>query len=392
MERLFVDISYESLNHYGEELCGDKVEIVRGPGYVLMVLADGLGSGVKANILSTMTSKIISTMFSEGGTLDDVMETMASTLPVCAERGIAYSTFTIVRVSDMGEVYVAEFDNPLLVLLRNNKPSPLERREVQMYGKTIFLCRFNAQPGDMLVAFSDGVVHAGVGRLLDLGWQYQNIVSFVEENITPDISPLMFSRKLLSAVNTLYMNRPGDDSTVCALRIRESKPATVMVGPPLDNSMDEAVVKKLMYAKGMRVVCGGSTSQIVSRVTGKELTVSIDYDNPAIPPTATIPGVDLVTEGVLTIGKALEIIKNATVTGEQESLDTFTLEKRDGATRLARLLLEQCTQVHFLVGRALNPAHQNPGMPVSLGLKLGLIKELSEVLKTTGKQVDVEYF
>lgn len=392
MEKLFVDVGYESLNHFGEELCGDKVEIVRGEDYVLAVLADGLGSGVKANILSTMTSKIISTMFSEGGTLDDVVETMASTLPVCSERGVAYSTFTIVRVSDLGEVYIAEFDNPELVYFKGARQSPIERSSLLMDGKTITVSRFQARAGDMLVTFSDGVVHAGVGRLLDLGWQYDNIVGYLCENITAEISPIILSRKLLSAVNTLYMNRPGDDSTVCALRIKPARPATVMVGPPMNKDLDETVVHKLMYSSGVKVVCGGSTSQIVSRVTGRELTVSLDYENPAIPPTAKLSGVDLITEGVLTIGRALDIVKAVTTPGDAESLDTFTLEKKDGATLLARTLLEQCTEINFLVGRALNPAHQNPGMPVSLGLKLGLIKELAAELRKTGKRVSIEYF
>ena len=392
MNKLFVDVAWESLNHYGEELCGDKVEIVRGEDYVLAVLADGLGSGVKANILSTMTSKIIATMFSEGGKLDDVIETMAATLPVCSERGVAYSTFTIIKIKDDGKIYLAEFDNPDMVCFRKNKLYDIPRETVKLDGKTLHVSRFQGEEGDMLVTFSDGVVHAGVGRLLDLGWQYENIVGYLKENITPEISPLIQSRKLLSAVNNLYMNQPGDDSTVCALRLKPSRPATVMVGPPMNKDLDETVVHKLMYSRGIKVVCGGSTSQIVSRVTGRELTVSIDYENPAVPPTAKIPGVDLVTEGVLTLGKTLEIIKNLTAPGDGDSLDTYTLNKKDGATLLAKVLLEECTEVHFLVGRALNPAHQNPGMPVSLGLKLNLIKELSAELERNGKRVTVEYF
>ncbi len=392
MTKLFVDIAWESLNHYGEELCGDKVEIVRGDDYVLAVLADGLGSGVKANILSTMTSKIISTMFSGGGTLADVVDTMAETLPVCAERGVAYSTFTIVRVADDGEIYLVEFDNPDLVYFHANKAIRIEREEREMGGKRIFVSRFKGEPGDMLVMFSDGVVHAGVGRLLDLGWLYESVVDFLKENVTPEISPLMLTRKLLSAVNTLYMDQPGDDSTVCSLRLKPSRPATVMVGPPVNKEMDEVVVGKLMHADGLRVVCGGSTSQIVSRVTGRPLDVSIDYENPAIPPTAKIPGIDLVTEGVLTIGKTLDIIRALLEQSDPASLDTYTLNKKDGATLLAKVLLEDSTEIHFLVGRALNPAHQNPGMPVSLGLKLNLIKDLAGVLESEGKHVTVEYF
>ena len=142
-----------------------------------------------------------------------------------------------------------------------------------------------------------------------------------------------------------------------------------------------------MYSPGLKVVCGGTTSQIVSKVTGKELEVRIDYENPAVPPTAHIPGIDLVTEGVLTIGKALDYLKEYTDPNVGHD-DSFRLNKKDGATLLCRMLLEDCTEVRFLVGRALNPAHQNPGMPVSLGLKLNLIKELAKELEKTGKKSD----
>lgn len=389
MKKLFVDEAHESLFHYGEELCGDKVETARGEDFFLAVLADGLGSGVKANILSTLTSKIIATMLSNGATLTDAIETIAMTLPVCSERGVAYSTFTIIKVDLSGRAYIAEFDNPSSVFYHNAKLMPIEREELTVDNKQIFTAELDLQDGDMIISFSDGVVHAGVGRLLDLGWQYDNIVKYISENITPDISPLSMVRRLLASVNTLYMDKPGDDSTVCALKIKKSTPLTVMVGPPVDSKNDKLVVDKLMYTDGLKVVCGGTTSQIVSRITGKELTVKIDYENPAVPPTAVIPGIDLVTEGVLTLGKALEYIR--TYTGEHGTND-FMLNKKDGATQLTKMLLEECTEIRFLVGQALNPAHQNPGMPVSLGLKFTLIKELAAELEKTGKKVTVEFF
>lgn len=388
---LFVDAAYESLNHYGEELCGDKVEFVRTDRGFIVVLADGLGSGVKANILSTLTSKIIATMLAQGSRLRDAVETIANTLPVCNERGIAYSTFTIINVSLNGHVRIAEFDNPGLVYFKGSKMTEIPRIEQELGGKIVYTSDFYAESGDTLITFSDGVVHAGVGALLDLGWQYDNIVKFISENFSPDIAPVVMCRKLLGAVNTLYMGKPGDDSTVCTLRLKPNRPAYVMVGPPMNSEMDKIVVDKLMFSGGIKVVCGGTTSQIVSRVTGRELEVMLDYDNPAIPPIARIPGIDLVTEGVLTLGKCLDIIKNMNE-ADSDSWDLYSLNKKDGASTLTRLLLQDSTEVHFIVGRALNPAHQNPGMPVSLGLKLNLIKELAAEIELTGKKVTVEYF
>lgn len=387
----FIDVAYDNLFHYGEELCGDNVEFIREKDYCILVLADGLGSGVKANILSTLTSKIIITMLKEGATLDEAIETIAMTLPVCQDRGIAYSTFTIVRIDKKGNTYIAEFDNPNALYYKRNKLIQIERETRIIENKEVFISNFKAEAGDMIITFSDGVVHAGVGRLLDLGWQYDNAVSFITENVEKKQSPRALTKNILGAVNTLYMQKPGDDSTVCTLLVKESKPATVMVGPPVDSTKDKEAVDRLLYSHGYKVVCGGTTSQIVSRVSGKELTVSIDYENPAVPPTATIPGVDLVTEGVLTLGKCLEVLKTATAS-DGRNFEAFNLNKMDGATQLAKMLLENSTQVDFLVGRALNPAHQNPGMPVSLGLKLNLIKELAAEIEKTGKQVSIQYY
>lgn len=389
---VYVDCAYKSLNKYGEELCGDKVEIRRGEsGEFLAVLADGLGSGVKANILSTLTSTIIATMMSEGSPLEDVVDTIASTLPVCSERGVAYSTFTIIKIDKDGRLSLAEFDNPLAMFFSQKTQREISRKEVEIGGKKIFVSEFLLKEGDALMCFSDGITHAGVGRLLDLGWQRESICKFADENIAALSSPRSMTAKMLGAVAALYMDKPGDDSTVLSVYIKEEMPVTVMVGPPENKAMDEVVVRKLLGGKGKKIVCGGTTSQIVTRVTGRELKVHLDYENPAVPPTGEIYGIDLVTEGVLTLGKALEII-NTVDTSDPDKMDSYILKKRDGATRLAKMLLEDATEVNFLVGRALNPAHQNPGMPVSLGLKLNLIKEITEALKRSGKRVTVSYF
>lgn len=266
----------------------------------------------------------------------------------------------------------------------------LAREELFLGGKQIFISRFQASPGDMLISFSDGVYTPAWAACWISGWQYQNIVSYIIEHYTDAISPREMVKKLLGSVNTLYMDKPGDDSTVCAMRIKNATPLTVMVGPPSNSEMDAVVVNKLMNNGGLKVVCGGTTSNIVSRMTGRELEVMIDYENPAVPPTAHIPGIDLVTEGVLTLGKCVEYMKRYT-SGDKHSLD-FVLNKKDGASQLCRMLLEDCTEVQFLVGQALNPAHQNPGMPLSLGFKAEPVKELSQELEKTGKKVSVEYF
>ncbi len=284
----FIEAAFESLNKQGEELCGDQVEILRTEDYVLAVLSDGLGSGVKANILATLTGKIAATMLKAGASLEDVVETVASTLPVCNVRQIAYSTFSILQVFRDGQGYLVEFDNPPGVYLQKARPVDLPGTERIIDGKRIRECRFRMKAGDAVMIYSDGVLHAGVGKLLNLGWQRSEIKTYLARTARADMPATHLARILLSAVDTLYQNQPGDDATVLVLRCRPNVPATIMVGPPVDPARDVWAVGELMGTCGLRAVCGGTTSQIVSRLTGRDLKVSLEYPDPSVPPTASI--------------------------------------------------------------------------------------------------------
>lgn len=385
----YIEAAYESLNKQGEELCGDQVEIVRTDDYVLAVLSDGLGSGVKANILATLTGKIAATMLKAGASLEDVVETVASTLPVCSVRQIAYSTFSILQVFRDGHGYVVEFDNPPGVYLQKARPIDMPGTERVIDGKVIRECRFRMKAGDAVMLYSDGVLHAGVGKLLNLGWQRSEIKTYLARSARPDMTATHLARILLSAVDTLYQSQPGDDATVLVLRCRPDEPATVMVGPPVDPGRDIWAVGELMGTKGLRAVCGGTTSQIVARVAGLDLKVSIDYPDPTVPPTGTMAGIDLVTEGIITLTRTLELMREYNSSSNMQNI--LSLTKADGASRLANLLLEQATDVRFIVGRALNPAHQNPDLSLDLALKLHVVDEIAKLLRSRGRQVRIDY-
>lgn len=388
---LFIEVDYGSLNKHNEELCGDKVEIIRDDDSVIIVLADGLGSGVKANILATLTSKIIGTMLSGGASIDEAVETIVSTLPVCRERGIAYSTFSILQIFNSGDSYLVEFDNPPVIQLKRGKFSELYSTSREINGKLIRESRFCASPDDIFIMISDGAVHAGVGQTLNLGWQWENIKEYIVKTYKKDTSTKNFAKLLLSVCDNLYSKKPGDDTTVVAVKARKAVPVNIMIGPPVEKDLDIHVVDKFLKSQGKKVVCGGTTSQIVSRETGREIVTSLNYFNPSIPPTANIQGIDLVTEGVLTMGKTLEYARRYT-SAESTINDFLGLNKQDGAAKLARLLLEESTLVNFFVGRAMNPAHQNPEFPLNLSLKLKLVEEMAQILKSLGKKISIEYF
>lgn len=237
--------------------------------------------------------------------------------------------------------------------------------------------------------FSDGAVHAGVGKLLNLGWQHKNIVEFLERSYKKTDTAFSVQRLLLSACDNLYMQHPGDDTTVVACKLRLPCIAHVMVGPPVDRNDDQRVVEELIASDGKKIVCGGTTSQIVSRITGRELKVVLNYVSPDVPPTGAINGIDLVTEGVVTLGKTIEHIKR--FESGQVGKEYLLSSKDDGASRLARILIEQCTGAEFVVGRSLNPAHQNTDLPIDLSLKLRLVEDIAIILRRLGKQVVVKY-
>ncbi len=387
---LYIDTGFDSLNKRNEELCGDKVEIIRNENSVVVVLADGLGSGVKANILATLTAKIIGTIMANGSSIDEAVETIANTLPVCRERGIAYSTFSILQIFNSGEGYLAEFDNPAVFRLRKGKPFEIGTKVRVISDKTIKEARFSVTPEDMFIIVSDGVIHAGIGQTLNLGWQWDNVSEYIQRTYKADMSAKTITKLLLSVCDNLYGREPGDDTTVVTVNIRRPVKLSIMVGPPIDADEDKEIVSAFAALQGKKVVCGGTTSQIVARELGKEIRTNFYFYNPSVPPTAEIDGIDLTTEGILTLRKTLEHIK-AFESSESNIQDLLNLNKKDGASRLAKILLEESTNIHFIVGRAMNPAHQNPEFPLSLSLKLKLVEEIVIYLRKLGKQVSLEY-
>lgn len=391
--KVHVESFFKSLNKKNEELCGDKVEVRRNQDSFIMVLADGLGSGVKANILSTLTSTIISEMIASGATIQDAVETMAQTLPECQERGIAYSTFTILQVFYDGQAHLVEFDNPATIFIRNNQLVEMNR-EVRIIGKRkITDSTFTVEKDDVFVMFSDGIIHAGIGQTLNFGWDLPEVQEFLLTYTKNEDSAKQIAQILLANVNNLYGGKPGDDSTVACAKILEAKETRVMVGPPLNEEDDEKVVMKLLSASGKKVCCGGTTSNIVSRITGKEIKmeelVSLVSD---VPPMAYIDGIDLVTEGVLTLQKVNKYLSRCVESSEY--LEELIQSKgKDGALCMVKLYLQECSQITFMVGRSDNPAHKAIAYStISLNAKIQLIREMAENLKKLGKIVSIELY
>jgi hypothetical protein len=390
MNNYCTDIGYTSINHYGEELCGDHIEVVEvNENSTIVVLADGLGSGVKACILATLTSKILSTMLAAGLSIQDCMETIALTLPVCSVRKVAYSTFSIIHILNNEEAEIIQYDNPTVIFLRKSKNVDYPKKELNIDNKKIFYSKIRLIEDDTFIVMSDGCPHAGIGNTYNFGWKLEDIIEFMEPMSTLGYTSKTLSTILTEEVNKLYARKPGDDASVCVVKVRKREPMNILFGPPNDVNEGKTMMSLFFAKAGKHIVCGGTTSSIAANYLGKTLTHSLEFIEPEIPPISYIDGVDLVTEGVITINKVLQNAKNLLDNNEDYAVWGY---KNDGASLISRLLFEEATDINFYVGRAINPAHQNPNLPITFSIKMNLVKELSECLKKLGKRVKVNYF
>jgi len=382
--KVFYEFGLKQINKKEEELCGDNVEFSAGSELTTLVFSDGLGSGVKASILSTLTTRIAVRMLDEGLPLEDVVQTVSETLPICRIRRIAYSTFSMAQLFPEGMAKLVVFDSPAPFLVHRDKIQYLPYEECEVGGKPICDYAFELVPGDWLVLVSDGVLNAGIGGAYPLGWGWEQVARYLENHVHESLSAEELAEKLGWVVEELYEGPPGDDVTIAVVKVRMERTLMIFVGPPIDRQDDRQVVDRLMSTHGRRIVCGGTTANIVARELGKEIAVDLETGTDNVPATGRIRGIDLVTEGTLTLSRALDILRS--------DLSTSELKLRvDGASSLV-VLLREADKIRILLGRAINPAHQNPNLPRDLGLKKQVVQALSEELRRRGKKIEIEYF
>lgn len=390
--KISLDVSWKSLNKHGEELCGDTVGILKNEDSSIFILSDGMGSGVKANILSTLTMKILGTMLRDGATIKDCVETIAKTLPVCTVRHVAYSTFTILQIFKDGHAYLVEYDNPGCVLIRDHKvvQIPYEVREIE--GKQIRDCSLKVELNDYFVLFSDGVVHAGVGKMMSFGWGWQNASEYICRACSKEqISAPRLTAMLCRTCSDLYMGSPGDDTTVAVIHAVKVKNINIFTGPPTSYDDDAILMRDFMTSPGKKIVSGGTSANIASRILKKKITASIKYNDPEIPPIAFLEGVDLVTEGVLTLNRCANMLEQYNK-GDLTEKFFDSLDADNGAAMIAKMLIEECTDLHMFVGQAMNSAHQNVGLPFDLSIRMRLVDKIRKECEAMGKTVTVKYY
>ena len=380
-EQFYIEVQCQQKNHEGERICGDVFlsERVKEEKRVIVVLSDGMGHGVKANILATLTATMSLNFVKEHKDFKKIAETIMKTLPVCSVRRISYSTFTIVDVEIDGKVRILEYDNPGVMVLREGKMLLIEPEVIQLDVETTretILKSYTFYPKieDRIIICSDGVAQSGLGsKKYPFGWQIENVSEFIKDLVETDgeISAKSLSNKVvnISHANDNYHSK--DDTSCAVLYFRNPRKMLICTGPPFENENDKKLGDIVKDFKGLKVVCGATTADIVSRELGQEIVDSFEFDDPDLPPISIMNGVDLITEGILTLGKTHKILK---------SYNNNTNLGKGPADRIVKLLLDS-DEIHFVVGTRINIAHQDPNLPVELEIRRTVIKRISRVLE-----------
>ena len=386
-----LEVGAISLNHFGEELCGDHVESHQSEdGRLTFVLADGLGSGVTANILSTLTATMLVKMIDGGISMKESVASLVKTLPASKHRGnVAYSTFTVISVRPDFSFKIYNNDNPEPILLRNGKYEPLIWKERTIEGKIVKETTGRLELYDQIILMSDGAIYAGVGETLNFGWTRKEIIDYAEALYYKDITATNLASSIIEHCDVLYNHREGDDTTVCSIRRRPREHVNVLIGPATNFDDDKMMLDSFFKKPGRHIVSGGSTAMMVAKYLGVPINTSLDFQDPEIPPTSTIEGVDLVTEGVITMNRVVLLAKDY-LDKDRKYFDWCF--KQDGASLLAKALFQDATDITFYVGCAVNPAHQDPTLGIAINITMKLVDELAKYLKRMGKTIRVFYF
>ena len=380
--KIAVDVGISQLNKHGEELCGDSVEFAVNDDTAIIMLSDGLGSGVKANILSRLTTKTAVRMIVQGAALEEVIETLAETLPKV--RGHAYSTFGILEIfTREGTARLVEYDTPETFWGNGGRLKPIERVKKDIAGKAIHQSMFSLESGDWIILVSDGVLHAGANGVWNMDWDWKGYSDFFCSKMPSVDDASACARIIADHCNSLYESCPADDASVVVVKVRPPRLLDLLIGPPGSRGDDFRAVNRLMDRDGVKVVCGSSTANMVSRVLGRQVRVDMESTCGRVPPAGIIEGVDLVTEGLQTIAYSLELLRMG-VTVSQLRFN------RDGASRLAMRLLE-ADILNFLVGTSVDHTRQIESSSRVL-LRKQVINDMINFLKGKGKKVTLEYF
>lgn len=390
-ENYYIEIASCNEKKFGYNVCGDVFlsSKIKQESKTIGVLSDGLGSGIKANVLATMTASMALNFSMLNEPVERTAKTIMNTLPIDADRKINYATFTILNIDSDGETKIAEYDNPPFYLIRNGELISVEsvKTTIDSNGKEKIISQyhFNAKKEDRIVLVSDGITQSGIGSVnMPFGWGEQNVGAFLIEQVKNNtkISARDLAKKILDKAKLHDGLKLKDDSSCAVIYFRAPRKLLFCSGPPYHQVNDKLLADTISNFKGATIIAGGTTAQIVSRELSIPIETSLLQAISEIPPKSEMKGVDMVTEGILTIGKVVEILE------KDLNLDD---EKLGAAADIVRLFLEH-DSVQFLIGTKVNDAHQDPNLPVELEIRRSVLKRMASLLENKFlKEVKLDY-
>lgn len=388
----FIEVNSQQRNHDGERICGDVFlyRYIKEENRVIAVLSDGMGHGVKANILATLTATMALNFTREHKEVDRIAEIIMNTLPVCSVRKVSYSTFTIIDIESSGRVNILEYDNPLTIILRGNQIFDPSWKKVMLEkgknsGKVLKACSFIPEKEDRIIVCSDGVSQSGMGSdSYPFGWERDNVATYAASLVSNEasISAIVLAGKVVTMAHKNDSYKARDDISCATIYFRDPRKLLVCTGPPYEKDKDKELAAKVTAYKGKVILCGGTTADIVARELNRTIIDELIFEDPELPPESFLEGIDLVTEGILTLQKVNEILK------------TYNNSVRLGkgpADKIVRLIMES-DEIHFIIGTRINIAHQDPNLPVELEIRRTVVKRIARLLEEKWlKTVSFEY-
>jgi len=391
-DSFYIEVGVLQKSHTGERICGDIFlsKKIKEENRTIVVLSDGMGHGVKANLLATLTATMAINFTAEHKDVHKIAEIIMNTLPVCSERKISYATFTIIDIEDNGQTTIINYDNPESIVLRGEEEFKPQWHTITLEtgsnkGKEIQACTFKAQKEDRIILLTDGVTQSGLGKgkyLLGFGLDNTRELILSQVKANNSISAAKLSSAIVNKAHSNDEYNSKDDISSAVVYFREPRKLLLCSGPPFDKEKDDYLAEIVKEFNGKKIIAGGTTADIISFKLNIPIEDTLEFDDPDLPPISHMEGIELVTEGILTLSK---------VSGILENYNERTELGKGPADSIIKLLLES-DEIFLCIGTAVNIAHQDPNLPVELEIRRTVAKKIANLLEEKFlKEVNLEF-
>ena len=384
---MFIDIACSQKKKYNQNAFGDYFKCNRFPNMnrIVAVLSDGLGSGIKANILACMTSTMLLKFLENNSDIEESCEIVMNSLPVCKVRGISYSTFSAIDCYEDGKAKIVEEGNPDFIWVRNGEvlepkyqiieSKTFKNRKMRVYNITL-------EKYDRLIFCSDGATQVAMGsKKYPLGLERSGLIKILLAKLAqnPDISSSKLSEYLVNQIELIAPNKElKDDTSILSIYCRDPRQSLIFTGPPYHSEKDNFYANNFINFKGKKAISGGTSANIISRELNIPITTDLSLGMGKLPGLSKMEGIDLVCEGILTLTKTVEYLENGA-------------ECEDAAKALMDFMLESDC-INFMVGAQMNKAHYDPNLPIEIEIRKNVIRQIKKVLEEKYlKKVDVQF-